>query len=107
MSAPILLGLLNFDYVSRRYGHDRFAQSQTNIGRALIGADPEARYLKDGRPTVLSPRQDAAPYRLDADGSQAPASESDPSLLHDAIACYSHGIRRRCVERMPSLRGAA
>ena len=86
--APTLLGLLNFDYESRFYGHDIFAQPQTGGGRALIGTYQKLGYLKDGILTVLSPRQEVEAYRLDTDGKQEPVPEADPSLLDDAIAYY-------------------
>lgn len=86
--APTLLGLLNFDYESRFYGHDIFAQPQADSGRALIGTYQKLGYLKDGRLTVLSPQQAVESYRVDVNGKQELLTDPDPALLDDAIAYY-------------------
>lgn len=84
--APTLLGMLNFSYASRFFGHD-IMNTQAEEDRAFISNYQSLGYLKRNVLTVLRPKQQVAAFRIDAQRNATPTAV-DPSLLREAIAYY-------------------
>ena len=86
--APTLLGLLNWTYDSRFYGHDVLAENTLRPGRAFISNYHALGYLRDNILTVLEPGRKVRTFACDpADFSITPTKKSD-TFLRDAIASY-------------------
>jgi phosphoglycerol transferase MdoB-like AlkP superfamily enzyme len=83
---PTLLGMLNFNYSSRFFGHD-ILNAQGEEERAFISNYQSLGYLKRGILTVLRPKQQVAAFRIDANSNSTP-TEVDPKLAEEAIAYY-------------------
>ena len=62
--APTLLGLLNWSYPSRFFGHDVRSIDPVE-GHALIGNYQKLGHLEEGSFTVLKPVREMAEYRYD------------------------------------------
>lgn len=93
--APTLLGLLNWSYPSRFFGHDvrRIAERDAH---ALIGNYQKLGYMQGDRFVILRPRQGVATYRVGNDGNTLTPIADWAEGEQDAIAYYasaSHAYR--------------
>jgi arylsulfatase A-like enzyme len=85
---PTLLGMLNFSYRTRFFGHDVF---QLPLGRehAFPGTYEKLGYLRDDVLTVLEPRRRLEQLRPDyATGDATPVQPVNQALVDDAVAYY-------------------
>ncbi len=85
--APTLLGVLNFSYDSRFFGHDILAM-RPEQGRALVGNYQKLGYVHDGQLTVLSPRDGVEAFQVNAQGQVGAVIRPDPGEVADSIAYY-------------------
>jgi phosphoglycerol transferase MdoB-like AlkP superfamily enzyme len=83
---PTLLGMLNFDYATRFFGHDVF-RTPPEQDRAFISNYQSLGYLKGDILTVLRPKQQVAAFRIDAERNSTPVAV-DEALLQEAVAYY-------------------
>lgn len=85
--APTLLGLLNWSYPSRFFGHDvrRVAQDEAH---ALLGNYQTLAHLEKGEMAVLRPRRGVASYRVDPRTSALSADTPSDYAVREAIAYY-------------------
>ncbi|HET7536863.1 MAG TPA: LTA synthase family protein [Candidatus Didemnitutus sp.] len=98
--APTLLGLLNWSYPSRFFGHDA-RKTPADEAHALIGNYQKLGHLKNGEFTVLRPQQGAATYHVTlGSGALAPVAAT-PDAEAEAICyyqtanhLYQHGLYR-------------
>jgi phosphoglycerol transferase MdoB-like AlkP superfamily enzyme len=85
--APTLLGLLNWSYPSRFFGHD-VRRIQPGEAHALIGTYQKLGHLKNGSLVVLRPPRSQATYRYAlGSGTLAPVADSPDTSLQ-AISFY-------------------
>ncbi|QSA95829.1 LTA synthase family protein [Methylococcus sp. EFPC2] len=84
---PTLLGLLNFSYQTKFYGHD-ILQSDDSQARAFISNYQELGLLKNGKLTVLSPKENSETLAVDAGSRESTLTTPDPGLLQEAITYY-------------------
>lgn len=98
--APTLLGLLNWSYPSRFFGHDVRRINQTGA-HALIGTYQKLGHLEKGELTVLSPRQGLNGFLHDArTDSLTQITPTDPavretiSYYQTASYLFHHGLYR-------------
>ncbi len=85
---PTLLGMLNFSYRTRFFGHDLF---QLPAGRehAFPGTYEKLGYLRDDVLTVLEPQRKLEQLRPDyATGDATPVQPVDQGLVDEAVAYY-------------------
>lgn len=85
--APTLLGLLNFNYQSKFYGHD-ILHSDASQARAFISNYQELGFLKDGKLQVLSPKAGAETLAVDPVTLDSAPTAPDQALISEAIAYY-------------------
>jgi phosphoglycerol transferase MdoB-like AlkP superfamily enzyme len=86
--APTLLGLLNWSYASRFYGHDVLAPARRELpGRAFIGNYQKLGLLTPDHLAILGPVRRSATYALAPEGPVADA-EPDAGLVARTIAAY-------------------
>ena len=85
--APTLLGLLNFSYDSKFYGRDIF-HTTAEQQRAFIGNYQKLGYMRNGRLTILSPREEVSAYRIDFANSTTTPIPVDETDLAEAITYY-------------------
>ena len=85
--APTLLGLLNWTYDSRFYGHDVLANID-RPGRAFISNYHDLGYLTANTLTILEPNRGVAAFSYDSRTYAMTETEESESLLQDAIAYY-------------------
>lgn len=85
--APTLLGMLNFSYRSKFFGHD-ITKLEPGRENAFIGNYQELGYIHDGKLAILAPGRKSRVVIPDfADGSAAPGT-ADPELVRDAESYY-------------------
>lgn len=85
--APTLLGLLNWSYPSRFFGHD-VRKIPPDDAHALLGTYQKLGHLEKGELVVLSPQAGLQTYRVRlADGVQTPTGHSDYAE-QEAISFY-------------------
>lgn len=85
--APTLLGLLNWSYVSRFFGHDvRRAPAET--ARALIGNYQKLGHLERGHFVVLRPQRGANSYTVDLTTGGLTPAPRDEANEKAAIGYY-------------------
>jgi phosphoglycerol transferase MdoB-like AlkP superfamily enzyme len=85
--APTLLGLLNWSYPSRFFGHD-VRKIEPAQAHALIGSYQKLGHLENGNFVILSPQRGATAYRYDfATNTQTPQKPSEYDLT-EAISFY-------------------
>ncbi len=85
--APTLLGLLNWSYPSRFFGHD-VRKVEPTQAHALIGSYQKLGHLENGNFVILSPQRGATAYHYDLKtNTQTPQKPSDYDLT-TAIAFY-------------------
>lgn len=66
--APTLLGLLNWSYPTRFFGHD-VRRTPEDEDHALLGNYQKLGHIENGKFVVLSPRGGESTYKLNADGA--------------------------------------
>jgi phosphoglycerol transferase MdoB-like AlkP superfamily enzyme len=97
--APTLLGLLNFSYDSKFYGHDVLQEGGVKP-RTFVSNFQKVALAQDGMLTVLSPRQQSESYVWP---TMQPTKGDDAHLM-DAIAYYqSASWWRETLQRIPSV----
>ena len=85
--APTLLGLLNWSYPSRFFGHD-VRKIDPKEAHALIGSYQKLGHLENGNFVVLSPQRGATAYHYDLKArTQIPQKPGDYDLT-EAISFY-------------------
>ncbi|HYD61434.1 MAG TPA: LTA synthase family protein [Noviherbaspirillum sp.] len=85
-AGPTLLGLLDFSYSTRFFGHDVLHTPEED-DRAFISNYQALGYLKKNILTVLRPKQQVAAYRIDG-ASGMTSIPVDAGLLREAVAYY-------------------
>lgn len=83
---PTLLGMLNFNYSTRFFGHD-VLNTPPEEDRAFISNYQSLGYLKNNVLTVLRPKQQVAAFRIDAKNNATPIAV-EQKLLHEAVSYY-------------------
>lgn len=98
--APTLLGLLNWSYPSRFFGHDVNRISE-KVAHALVGNYQKLGHLEDGELVVLSPQRGETAYRVAGGIASADAITPSREAENEAIAfyqtasyLYGHGLYR-------------
>jgi phosphoglycerol transferase MdoB-like AlkP superfamily enzyme len=84
--APTILGLLNFSYESKFYGHDILREGREHP-RAFLANYQTVGYYEQGRVVELKPNQRARVV-MASDGSLAPNDALSASLTAEAISYY-------------------
>jgi phosphoglycerol transferase MdoB-like AlkP superfamily enzyme len=84
--APTILGMLNFDYTSKFYGHDILREGRDHP-RALLANYQTVGYYEQGRVVELKPNQRARVV-MASDGSLAPSDALSAMLTAEAISYY-------------------
>jgi len=82
--APTLLGLLDFSYRSKFFGHDLL---QPGEGRALIGNYQKVGLFAGGKVAVLLPKRKTKTYAVDAKLNEVECA-TDDQLLRDTVCYY-------------------
>ncbi len=97
--APTLLGLLNWSYPSRFFGHD-VRKIQPDAAHAFVGSYQKLGHLEKGEFVVLRPRGEST-YKYDlGTGAMTPMPESAYGILgtisfyQSASYLYEHGLYR-------------
>jgi len=85
--APTLLGLLNWSYPSRFFGHDVRKIDEANA-HALLGNYQKLGYLKQGDFVVLRPQRGSATYRYQLGSSTLTPALDNSGLREAAIGFY-------------------
>jgi phosphoglycerol transferase MdoB-like AlkP superfamily enzyme len=98
--APTLLGLLNWNYPSRFFGHD-VRKIEPGDAHALLGTYQKLGHLEDSNFVVLSPQRGVTAYRYDlksgAQTSQAGGEHEVNETIgfyESASYMYKHGLYR-------------
>lgn len=85
--APTLLGLMNWTYPSRFFGHDVRCTPEEDA-HALIGNYQKLGHMENGELTVLRPQRGVVSYRYDLkSGSLVPGAPTEYAV-NEAIAYY-------------------
>lgn len=91
---PTLLDVLGTSDAQYFYGQSMFAAEQQHLPeRAFVSNYQALGYYKDNTLTVLSPKQAAEAYRVDAQSLEAIVTPVDQHLLNEAIAYYQTAAR--------------
>ncbi|MCW5206027.1 sulfatase-like hydrolase/transferase [Desulfobulbus sp. F5] len=85
--APTLLGLLNWTYPSRFFGHD-IRKIKPSAAHALLGNYQKVGYIEDGKMTVLAPKQVKTFYDVAADSTLRQRSSLPKENEEEAISYY-------------------
>jgi len=85
--APTLLGLLNWSYASRFFGHD-VRRIDPEDAHALVATYQLLGHLEADRLTILKPKRDHATYRVDWDTLELLDELEDAPAFAEAIAYY-------------------
>lgn len=85
--APTLLGLLNWSYPSRFFGHD-VRRIPDDDAHALVGTYQKLGHLEKGEFVVLKPQRGESVYRLGADGATLTPAEHSDYAEREAISFY-------------------
>ncbi|MBA3848808.1 MAG: sulfatase, partial [Opitutus sp.] len=85
--APTLLGLLNWSYASRFFGHD-VRRAAPDTAHALIGNYQRLGRLGNGSFVVLKPQRGISCYRVDRSTRQMRSAERNPESEEEAIGFY-------------------
>ncbi|MEN9633609.1 MAG: hypothetical protein RL077_2013 [Verrucomicrobiota bacterium] len=86
--APTVLGLLNWTYPSRFYGHDVLAQAAETPGRALLGNYQKLGLYTGGQLSVLKPIRQALTFSYTRPSHEMKLQPINPTLRDDTIAYY-------------------
>lgn len=85
--APTLLGLLNWTYPSRFFGHD-VRKIKPDDAHALVGTYQKLGHLEKDAFVVLGPQRSETLYTLDASGKLVRTQARDQYAEHEAISFY-------------------
>lgn len=85
--APTLLGLLNWSYPSRFFGHD-VRKIEPSEAHALLGNYQKLGHLENGDFVILKPQRDSSSYHYDLQTGVMSAKPADEHSVNDAIAFY-------------------
>lgn len=88
---PTVFGLLNWNYDTLGYGHDRLAPSAASLpNRAFISNYQKIALLRDGGLAILKPKRQSSLYECDVTtGALSPMKpENGADLLQDTITYY-------------------
>jgi phosphoglycerol transferase MdoB-like AlkP superfamily enzyme len=85
--APTLLGLLNWNYPSRFFGHD-VRKIEPTEAHALIGSYQKLGHLENGNLVVLSPQRGITSYRYDLPSGVQTAQPNTEHDVAEAISFY-------------------
>ncbi len=85
--APTLLGLLNWSYVSRFYGHD-VRRTPAAAARALIGNYQKLGHLRGDHFVVLRPQRGANSYTVDLPTGTLTPAPRDEANENAAVSYY-------------------
>src|SRR6478736_2897488 len=98
--APTLLGLLNWSYPSRFFGHD-VRKIEPDDAHALLGNYQKLGHLERDEFVVLRPQRGSAMYRYQLGSCALPPMADDPHERDEAIGfyqtasyLYEHGLYR-------------
>lgn len=112
--APTLLGLLNWSYPSRFFGHDVLHEQDT-LAHALIGTYQRLGHLEDGHLVVLKPQRVIADYQVDLANHEMRPAAADAAAQQEAICYYqsahylyvNHAYRSVPADQAAALAAAA
>lgn len=90
--APTLLGLLNFSYETKFFGHD-LLHTDGEHDRALLGNYQKLGHLSHDTLTLLAPKGEVQAYRIDAHGNQQAGAALDRQHYLDTVAYYQGASR--------------
>ena len=102
--APTLLGLLNWSYPSRFFGHDVRRITEENA-HALVGNYQKLGHLEKGRLVVLRPQRGAVTYHYDTHSDLLIPTPNDDHAISEAICYYqtaSYLYQNRSYQVLPS-----
>ncbi|MDP1580660.1 MAG: sulfatase-like hydrolase/transferase [Candidatus Didemnitutus sp.] len=85
--APTLLGLLNWSYPSRFFGHD-VRRTPAKATHALIGNYQKLGHLEDEHFVVLKPQRETSSYRVTLPAGTLMAAARNETAENEAIAYY-------------------
>lgn len=98
--APTLLGLLNWSYPSRFFGHD-VRKVEEREAHALLGNYQKLGHMENGDFVVLKPQRGASMYRYDFKTGAMTAKPEDAHYIDEAVSfyeaasyLYTHGLYR-------------
>ncbi len=98
--APTLLGLLNWSYPSRFFGHD-VRRIDEEDAHALVGNYQKLGHLEKGEMAVLRPQRGTATYRYDLKTQVLTPAANNDYAVNEAISYYQtasylyrHGLYR-------------
>jgi phosphoglycerol transferase MdoB-like AlkP superfamily enzyme len=98
--APTLLGLLNWNYPSRFFGHD-VRKIEPGDAHALLGTYQKLGHLEDSNFVVLSPQRGVTAYRYDLKSSAQTSQAGGEHEVNETIGfyesasyMYKHGLYR-------------
>lgn len=84
---PTLLGLLNWSYPSRFFGHD-VAKIPAPEAHALLGNYQKLGHIENGDFVILKPQRGASVYRYDFKTGAMTAKPTDEHFIDEAIGFY-------------------
>jgi phosphoglycerol transferase MdoB-like AlkP superfamily enzyme len=85
--APTLLGLLNWSYASRFFGHD-VRRDPPALSHALIGNYQKLGHLEHGHFVILKPQRAISNYSVDLPSRRLTPTAPDPDAEAEAISYY-------------------
>jgi len=85
--APTLLGLLNWSYASRFFGHD-VRRDPPTFAHALIGNYQKLGHLEDNHFVILKPQRAISNYTVDLSRRAQTPAPADPAAEEEAISYY-------------------
>lgn len=85
--APTLLGLLNWSYASRFFGHD-VRRDPPSLSHALIGNYQKLGHLEDNHFVILKPQRAISNYTVDLGRRTLTPTAADPAAEEEAISYY-------------------
>ncbi|MCA8981533.1 MAG: LTA synthase family protein [Planctomycetes bacterium] len=85
--APTLLGLLDWSYASRFFGHD-VRRLDPDHSHALVATYQLLGHLEEDELTILQPKQSHTTYRIDMQSYEALQEVEDAESLDETIAYY-------------------
>jgi hypothetical protein len=86
--APTLLGLLHWTYPSRFFGHDVRKIKPATDAHALLGNYQKVGHIKNGKMTILAPKQVKTFYDVAADLTMQARNSVPRENEEEAISYY-------------------
>ncbi len=102
--APTLLGLLNWSYPSRFFGHD-VRRTAAKATHALIGNYQKLGHLEDEHFVVLKPQRETSSYHVEMPEGTLTSTARNETAENEAIAYYksaSHAYKERTYRALTS-----